>query len=189
VNELKRLLSEGATDFERCLLGAVVNERPSVRLRSRMMRGLGVSSVITLWAVTAQAMVTSAAGKFVIGLAAASVVVGGALSVGGQREAREAKEAEAVLTAPHEPSAAPGVARRASDPEPSVAAFAPLPADLPNALRAQIELLDAAKRAVNRGDAVEAAALLDRFDERFPDGVLRSEARTLRRAARTIARR
>jgi hypothetical protein len=72
MKEPKRLLSRGATDFERQLLRAVVNERPSALLRSRMQRGLGLVGPLA-WASTVKAMFGSAAAK-VTGLVALGVL-------------------------------------------------------------------------------------------------------------------
>ena len=40
------LLAEGATDFERRLLGAAASERPSPELSARMAQAIGVKSTI-----------------------------------------------------------------------------------------------------------------------------------------------
>jgi hypothetical protein len=195
VNELKRLLSEGATDFERRLLRAVVNERPSARQRTRMLQGIGVSSGVALWAATAQAALVSAGGKFVLGLAAASVVALGVLPLVQQRVASDAA-ARSVIAPALRVDSTPNVAASAAVAVPAVVEAVPeepgareVPSAIPdssNELRAQIELLDAVKHAVNRRDGAEARQLLDRFDEQFPHGVLGSEARTLRRAAQKL---
>jgi hypothetical protein len=75
MKEPKRLLSQGATDFERQLLRAVANERPSAVLRSRMQRGLGLVGPLA-WASSVKAM----AGNFAS--AVASKLTGGAVTGG-----------------------------------------------------------------------------------------------------------
>jgi hypothetical protein len=73
MKEPKRLLSHGATDFERQLLRAVANERPSAVLRSRMQRGLGLVGPLA-WASNVKAMVGSVASKLTGGVALSTVV-------------------------------------------------------------------------------------------------------------------
>jgi hypothetical protein len=186
MSSVEPLLRGEATDFERRLLSSVRGERPSARQRAHMLKGIGLSSGIALWATTAQAMVTSAAGKAVIGLGAAAIVSFAALPLV-REPAALPLDATAFVNAPEASAAAPveAVADRAEDGVDSVTddAEPAVVADSASELRAQIELLDAVKHAVNRKDGVEAMALLASFDERFPRGVLQSEARTLRRAA------
>jgi hypothetical protein len=186
VSSVDPLLRGGATDFERQLLSAVRGERPSARQRARMLRGIGLSSGIALWAATAHAVVAGATGKLALGLGAAAIVSLGVMPF--VRERALARSAGApTLTAPAAAvgSAAPP-AERVVEPVTILEAEAAPSSELaggPSDLRVQIELLDAVKRAVNRKDGAEAMELLASFDERFPRGVLRSEARTLRRAA------
>jgi hypothetical protein len=73
MKEPKRLLSHGATDFERQLLRAVANERPSAVLRSRMQRGLGLVGPLA-WASNVKAMVGSVASKFAGGIGLSTIV-------------------------------------------------------------------------------------------------------------------
>jgi hypothetical protein len=190
MSSLEPLLRRGGTDFERQLLSAVRGERPPARLRRRMMRGIGLSSGVALWAATAHAVVASATGKLALGLGVAAIVALGVVPLVQERAAARHAVTAPALTVPAAPvaSAAPGAdsvvepvtdgAEAATD-----SAEAESAAAGPSDLRAQIELLDAVKSAVNRKDGAGAMALLARFDERFPRGVLRSEARTLRRAA------
>jgi hypothetical protein len=150
-----------------------------------MLQGIGLSSGVTLWATTAQALVTSAGGKFAIGLAAASVVGLGALPFVQERARTEAERAQAVQFA-SAPVASSEVVAPPFRPE-RARATVPSIDDSPNELRAQIELLDQVTQAVNRGDRAHASALLDRFDQQFPTGILQREARALRRSARKLA--
>jgi hypothetical protein len=196
VSSVEPLLRGGATDFERQLLSAVRGERPSARQRRRMLRGLGLSSGFALWAATAHAVVTSATGKLALGLGAAAIVSLAVVPLVRERAlARSAAAPALAVPAAAVGSAAPP-AERIVEPVVDVteattgsaeaatgSAEAESAPDGPSELRAQIELLDAVKRAVNRKDGAEAMTLLASFDERFPRGVLRSEARTLRRAA------
>lgn len=190
MSSLEPFLRGGGTDFERQLLSAVRGERPSARQRRRMLRGLGLSSGIALWAATAHAVVTGATGKLVLGLGAAAIVTFGALPLVRERAAardaaaHSAAASSAAVSAPVASAAPPAdiVVEPATVGDESATASAEA-ANGASELRAQIELLDTVKAAVNRKEGAEALALLARFDERFPSGVLRSEARTLRRAA------
>ena len=80
MKEPKRLLSHGATDFERQLLRAVVSERPSALLRSRMQRGLGLVGPLA-WASNVKAMFGTTASKVTGGIAVGLVVAGGFAAV------------------------------------------------------------------------------------------------------------
>jgi hypothetical protein len=74
MKEPKRLLSHGATDFERQLLRAVVSERPSALLRSRMQRGLGLVGPLA-WASNVKAVFGTVTSRTVAGVAVVGVVV------------------------------------------------------------------------------------------------------------------
>jgi hypothetical protein len=85
MREPKRLLADGATEFERRLLGAVMNERPTPALRSRMRRGLGLVGPL-MWVSNVKAMFADVASKgtaakVALGVAATGVVAAGGLAV------------------------------------------------------------------------------------------------------------
>jgi hypothetical protein len=182
MREPKRLLSEGATDFERQLLNAVINERPSALMRSRMQQGLGLAGPIA-WAGNAKALLGSIATKG--GLSAA---LGGVVAAGGL--------AAAVGLGPFsdEPGNDTGVAPAAiiapavtpSPRAPDVVAPVALPevAELEHnsQLRAEIALLDSARVALQQGARARALGELSRYAERFPNGILSREANLLRQA-------
>jgi hypothetical protein len=207
MKEPRRLLSHGATDFERQLLRAVVSERPSAVLRSRMQRGLGLMGPLA-WASSVKAMVATAAGKLLGGsvlsglIAVAGVaVLSSAPSESRPRAAtnvsfeRVAAEQPAPLVAappvapeaPAPPAAEPAPVPVLAEPAPAEAApalAAAEPADDDDSrLREEIALLDAARGSLQRGDRAAAAASLRTYRERFPSGILRREANVLRRRA------
>ena len=203
MKEPRRLLSHGATDFERQLLRAVVSERPSAVLRSRMQRGLGLVGPLA-WASSVKAMVASAAGKLVGGtvLSGLVVIAGVAVLSSAPSESRPraaavervsiepalAEQPAVVAAAPEAPApvaeAAPVVAEPAQvEPAPAGPAAAPAQDDDDGRLREEIALLDAARGSLQRGDRSAAAASLRTYRERFPDGILRREANVLRRRA------
>jgi hypothetical protein len=76
------------------------------------------------------------------------------------------------VAAPAEPAAEPSAAAESSNGE----------------LREEIQLLDKARSALQRGSGAAALQQLDRYRQRFPSGVLRREASLLRQQAAAAAR-
>lgn len=187
MREPKRLLSDGATDFERQLLNAVINERPSALMRSRMQQGLGLAGPIT-WAGNAKALFGALASKSGLAAAIGGVVAAGGLAAAvglGRVPVDTGSDSSFTVVAPVAPVAAPA---------PSVAPFAPPPApeevqlaeiERNSQLREEIAVLDAARVAVQQGAAARALHVLSQYDERFPSGILSREANLLRRHAVT----
>jgi hypothetical protein len=195
MKEPKRLLSHGATDFERQLLRAVASERPSALMRSRMQRSLGLVGPLA-WASNVKAMFGSLGRKVTAGAAVAGVVVAGGVAAyqlapsveGDEAAIVEAPAAEATVAQPEPARAAePEAARGAAVEAPAVDAPANAPAAVDDAadgrLREEIALLDGIKAALQRGEREQARQSLDTYRERFPDGILRREANVLRRRA------
>jgi hypothetical protein len=193
MKEPKRLLSHGATDFERQLLRAVASERPSALMRSRMQRSLGLVGPLA-WASNVKAMFGGLGRKVTAGAAVAGVVVAGGVAAYQLLPAAEgvAPAEPAGLqrdSAPADSVAASGPAVPA--PAVEVAAPASIGADAPAAvddsadgrLREEIALLDGVKAALQRGEREQARQGLQTYRERFPDGILRREANVLRRRA------
>jgi hypothetical protein len=183
----RRLLSEGATEFERQLLRSVMQERPAALHRARMLQGIGLTGP-AFWAATAQAMVASTVGKVALGVAAAGLIGSATLPHAREALATRARENTVQVAAPVasvpaalpvEPAIVEPAAVTAAEP----AATATTPEEPLSALRAQIDLLDAARSAVRQHDASRALALLERYDQDFPRGTLQREARLLKRAA------
>jgi hypothetical protein len=198
MKEPKRLLSHGATDFERQLLRAVVSERPSSLLRSRMQRGLGLVGPLA-WATNVKAMFGTVTRRAAVSMAVVgAVVAGGFAAVGwlpsstgddslGAAPAHQAQPAlgvsvdavpvdegqAAVAAAPVDPATAADVGPSdATSGEPPVV-------DDDSQLREEIALLDSARAAIQRADRETARATLNVYRERFPSGILRREAKLL----------
>jgi hypothetical protein len=167
MKEPRRLLQEGATDFERQLLRAVAGERPSPRLQARMRSGLGLSGAV-LWAGHVKAMLGTLAGKGALGVTLGLATVA---AVAGYRH-MTAEPAPAPLALAQPAVEAPAAA------EPSVAAV-DVSADN-GQLREEILLLDRARSALRAGSASTALTLLDDYRQRFPTGILNREAELLR---------
>lgn len=201
MKEPKRLLSHGASDFERQLLRAVASERPSSLLRSRMQRSLGLVGPLA-WASNVKAMFGSASTRVAMGATVAGVIVAGgvtAYQLLPQRDANDTPPVAAIEPAVieaglREPVAVPEVtaapraaAVEAAAPEASAAAApsrSPVAEDSEDGrLREEIALLDGVKSALQRGEREQARQSLDTYRERFPEGILRREANVLRRRA------
>jgi hypothetical protein len=183
MKDLKPLLREGASDFERQLLSAAMRERPSPQLRSRMRRTLGLTGPIA-WAGSVKAMLATVAGKGVIGAAVVGLAAAGAIALRAEPGERSAPRTE---VAGEVPSAAPArQAPPAAQPEP--AAAEPAVAESSRELREEIQLLDEARSALQRGSSSRALEQLDRYRQRFPSGVLRREASLLRQQATAAPR-
>jgi hypothetical protein len=189
MREPKRLLSDGATDFERQLLKAVINERPSALMRSRMQQGLGLVGPIA-WVGNAKAFLGTLATKGGVSAALGGVVAAGGLAaaVGVGRLADDSGSDSSMRSvAPVAMIAAAEVA----PPAPAPKVVAPVPAvsaesaelERNSQLRDEIALLDAARVALQQGARTRALGELSRYDERFPDGILSREANLLRRRA------
>jgi hypothetical protein len=169
------LLASEATDFERRLLTAAANEAPSAQLSSRMAQAIGVS--VGAAAATTSVATTTIAGKAsasssiaawpwvaggIVGLSVVGVLVGGGFS-------RSARQASPRVPAPvaMAPAEVPGV-----DPA------RPLPAG--QNLRAEIELLDAARGALAAKASGRALELIGRYEVTFPRGSFLPEATAVR---------
>jgi hypothetical protein len=234
MKEPKRLLSHGATDFERQLLRAVVSERPSALLRSRMQRGLGLVGPLA-WASNVKALLGTVTSRATVGVAVVGVVVAGsfaavrllpnqgsndpapaeapqptASAVASPTNRAPAASAPAALSpaAPSpaalspaalppaalppsvvpagEPSASAPSGASSSTAAPNEARPAPAAPSVPSTnadddsrLREEIALLDTARAALQRADREGARSTLRAYRERFPNGILRREAKVL----------
>jgi len=189
MKDLKPLLREGASDFERQLLSAAMRERPSPQLHSRMRRTLGLTGPIA-WAGSVKAMLATVAGKGAVAVA----VVGLAAGVVGLRAQQAERSAPSANVAVEAPSTAPAAPIPAAVPPslavaPAAAPAAPAAvepaAEEPSSgeLREEIRLLDEARSALQRGSGAAALEQLDRYRQHFPSGVLRREASLLRQQA------
>ena len=196
MKDLKPLLRDGASDFERQLLSAAMRERPSPQLRSRMRRTLGLTGPLA-WAGSVKAMLATVVGKGVISVAVVGIAAAGIIGVRAQQSERSVPRASLVVEAPSPPSAATPAHETpaALPPAPVAAPSAPEPPAQPVAeesssreLREEIELLDKARSALQHGSSALALEQLERYRQRFPSGVLRREASLLRQQATPAGR-
>ena len=192
MKELKPLLREGASDFERQLLSAALRERPSPQLRSRMRRTLGLTGPIA-WAGSVKAMLATVAGKGAVGVAVVGLAAAGVVGLRAQQGERPAPRAAVAVEAPSATPSEPipalptRPAGSAVPAEPAVA-VPPVAESSNGELREEIQLLDQARGDLQRGSGVAALEQLDRYRQRFPSGVLRREAALLRQQAAAAAR-
>lgn len=179
-----RLLSRGATEFERTLLQAVKAERPTPELRLRMEQALGFTGA---GAAAPVAVVAKAWHASWLKLGAGGLVAGGLVASGlvpwwltGAAHHAAPGPAATEVTSPL-PAVALDPAR---DPHGAVSAVNPA-AKFDRAkfdrttLRDEIELLDAVRAEVSVGRTVEARRALVRYERRFPAGALQREAQVL----------
>jgi hypothetical protein len=183
MKEPKPLLREGASDFERQLLSAVMRERPSPQLRSRMRSALGLTGPIA-WVGSAKAMLSALAGKGVIAVAVVGCVAAGVVGVRSIRSARDAAREAAATSATTATPPAPAAER----PAPSLPTSVPEQPAGNRELREEILLLDQVRAALRSGSERAAVEQLDAYRQRFPAGMLSREAAQLRQQASSAAR-
>jgi hypothetical protein len=206
VKDLKPLMSSDATDFERELLGAVAQERPSPELQLRMQQAIGIAplafqdpafqgadtSATRPELSGTHAAIKAGASKWVGGTflkAALGVGVGAGLVAGGFALSSKAPAPSAPVpamgvavtanSAPVSPAVAPPVSTANSASAENVVPSAENTV-LSRELREEIELLDQVRTALGQKDAAAASTLLDDYSARFPSGKLAREAGVLR---------
>ncbi len=192
-----RLLGGEGTDFERRMLDALLEKRPSASSSARMARALGVTVTSIGTAATSKALAANVASKASAAAGAStfsawiSAGVLGLVAVGGVVGARLWHHPRPVAG----PSAAvpsPGVP---PSPSPSLAeAGAPTLAPLPRPTRPphhsrpapvgdlgdEIAFVDAARNALSSGTPPRALEILRRYQDRYPSGSFRPEAAAIR---------
>jgi len=200
----ERLLESDATDFERRVLEAALQQKPSKASTARMAAALGVSATAIGTATTAKALAAGAAASKGTAAAGASVlwpwvsagvavlVVGGV--VVGTRSGGPAPDRHAAppaVIAPKDPVPptpqlpAPPPAP-ADTPVPSPAATATAAAPRARAVTAagdladQVALIDSARAAVSASAGARALEILRRYQERYPAGSFRPEAASIK---------
>jgi hypothetical protein len=191
-----RLLAADATDFERRVLKAALDRKPSPAASARMAKALGVTVAVATTTAAAKALAASAAvtktsavagtstlwpwvSAGVLGLAVAGAVVGArARHVPARPVAPEAVAVPAAV-APKvagPAQSAPVMEEVAASPAPSRRRGAPVARDLGD----QIEFIDAVRAALSVGADRRALDLLRDYQDRYPSGSFRPEATALR---------
>jgi hypothetical protein len=192
-----RLLASDATDFERRVLEAALQKKPSSAASSRMAKALGIAMTVgtttTATTVAAGATVTKVAAT--AGATAAwpwvtvgvlGLVVGGAvIGTRATREARPPQVSPPAITVPAPPPAPPAteLAKPALPAEPP-ARVAASPrvraATTTSELREQVALLDSARQAMSRGESRRTLEILRRYLDKYPSGTFRPEATAIK---------
>ena len=188
----ERILASDATDFERRVLGAAMQRKPSREASARMAKALGITAatigtgaaITTVATNTAAAKATSAAGTTaasswisigVIGLVVAGAVIG----------ARKMRHAPDPAVAPAPVAALVSRVQPAAPVQPSAPAPTPSVALVPTPhartaatgdLRDEVGLVGAARDAVSAGAARRALEILRRYQDKYPNGTFRPEA-------------
>ena len=182
--DMKRLLEDGGTPFERALLGAAAREIPAPMLERRMRRALGIGFI-------------ASGAKLAMALVPVAAIALGAAAVGIRHSRSQAQEVAFVAPKP--------VPRQAERPVSMIPPAVPLAADahatpmakppkqqVPSAalpgrratattdLKREIRLLDQARSAVQNGASALALELLRSYDQRYPRGAFRQEVAVLR---------
>jgi hypothetical protein len=197
----ERLVAADATDFERRMIDAARDRRPSAASSARMARALGVTVAVTgagaaaaskaLAADAVASKATVAAGGSAVWPWVSAAVVGVALAgaVVGARIWHTPRPEPAGLPSP---ALAPTVPAAAS-PEPGAAATDRAPAagavvsehrarvgQTGGDLREQIALLDSARQTLSAGSPQRALEILRRYEDRYPSGSFHPEAAATR---------
>ncbi|HXU02345.1 MAG TPA: hypothetical protein VN903_15370 [Polyangia bacterium] len=198
-----RLLASDATAFERRVLEAAQQQKPSAASSARMARALGVTVATLGTATTATTLAAGAAATKAAAAGATAVwswitvgvvglVVAGA--VVGTRVARHPSEPPVVVApvvaAPVTPPPEPTIIPEARGPRPEAptanvpthAVASPRPRAITTAgdLSAEVALIDSARAAVSAGAARNALDLLRRYQDKYPAGSFRPEATAIR---------
>jgi hypothetical protein len=193
----ERLLASDATDFERRVLEAALENKPTPASSARMARALGVRAAAAATAVAATTMGAQAAASKAAGAAATTSTVWALISAGvlgaivagaivGVRTGRDEHARQAAPPAVPAP-AAPGPAPSAADQRPGIDETTPRTAVSSQHGRAgtggdladQVALIDLARTAMSGGANRRALAILRRYSDRYPAGSFRPEASAL----------
>jgi hypothetical protein len=193
----ERLVAGDATDFERRVLGAALQKRPSDLASGRMARALGVTvtgigaaaGAKALAAEAAVSKATVAAGSSlvwpwvsaaVVGLVVAGAVVSARVWHAPRPEVAPKLAPVAVASAPNQPVVPLAAAPKADAPPVPAAPRHRLrgPA-VEGDLRDQIALVDQARETLSTGSPQRALELLRRYQDRYPSGSFRPEATAL----------
>lgn len=184
MNDLRRWPDGDPNELESRLLAAARGERVPAVLRERMASGLtaSLSGGLATSASAARGLLFSKAKLWgVLALIAIAVPAFHALRTT-HRDAtpRATRQSGARDATPAAPIAVLAVERAASEPAPASEPAAAVASRDSSALRAEVALLDRARRALRSGSGDDALALLARHDRAFSAGALMPEAEALR---------
>jgi hypothetical protein len=192
-----RLLAGEATDFERRVLDAALEKRPSAASSARIARALGVTVTTVGTAAAAKALAAEAASKAtaaaasttwpwisagLLGLAVTGAVVGVRLQHAKSPEVSPSPVAVSASAVPAEPRTGNVAVADVKPPEPTPAkaihrSHAP---SMASDLRDEIAVVDSARSALSAGDAPRALEVLRHYEAKYASGSFRPEATAIR---------
>ena len=182
----ERLLTADATDFERRVIEAALQKKPSPAASARMASALGVTMSIAGTTAGARTVGSNVASKATAGAGASTVwpwvslgvvglVVGAVVGVRAWNASppQPAPTALALLappTPPDSPRGAVAAAGQVAEPVPSPAAAVHRGhvATATGDLRDEISFVDAARTAMSSGDGRQALEILGRYRDKVP---------------------
>ena len=193
----ERLLTADATDFERRVIEAALQKKPSRAASARMASALGVTMSLAGTTAGAKTAGSNVASKATAGAGASTLwpwvslgvvglVVGAVVGVRAWNASRAqpAPTALALLAPPTPPDSPRGAlpAGQVAEPVPSPAAAVHRGhvATATGDLRDEISFVDAARTAVSSGDGRHALEILGRYRDKYPFGSFRPEATAIR---------
>jgi hypothetical protein len=193
--QLERLLASDATDFERRMLEAALQKKPSSAASARMAKALGVA-VATVGSATAATTVaagaTAAKGAAAAGATAWPWVTVGVIGLAvagafvGTRAGHETRAPHAVpsVVAPPAPRAPVVVPEPTSIAQPAARAVTPNQRGRATTgageLQDQVALIDTAREATSSGAGRRALEILRRYQDKYPAGSFRPEATAIK---------
>jgi hypothetical protein len=194
----ERLLTADATDFERRVIEAALQKKPSRAASARMASALGVTMSISGTTAAAKTVATNAASNATAGAGAATtwpwvslgvigLVVGAVVGVRTWNASRPqpTPTALALLAPPRPPDSPRGAIPRVGQiaepvPSPVAAVHRGHVAIATGDLRDEISFVDAARTATSSGDGRHALEILGRYRDKYPYGSFRPEATAIR---------
>ena len=193
----ERLLTADATDFERRVIEAALQKKPSRAASARMASALGVTMSLAGTTAGAKMAGSNVASKATAGAGASTawpwvslgvvgLVVGAVVGVRAWNASRPqpAPTAPALLAPPTPPDRPRGAmpAGQVAQPIPSPAAAVHRDriATATGDLRDEISFVDAARTAVSSGDGRHALEILSRYRDKYRSGSFRPEATAIR---------
>ena len=193
----ERFLAADATDFERRVIEAALQKKPSRAASARMANAIGVTMSLPGTTAGAKTAGSNVASKATAGAGASTVwpwvslglvglVVGAVVGVRAWNASRPqpALTAPAPLAPPTPPDSPRGAmpAGQVAEPIPGTAAAVHRGriATATGDLRDEISFVDAARTAVSLGDSRHALEILGRYRDKYPSGSFRPEATAIR---------
>jgi hypothetical protein len=196
----ERLLAGDATDFERRMLAAALEKKPSSAASARMGKALGVTvatvatatttatagTALAAGAAAAKAPVAAGAAMWpwisagVLGLVVAGAVVATRIPHTAPADTAPASAPAAQPAPPVGATSEPGDVTTQRPPAPAAASRRSRTATAAGAVAEQTAFIDTARAAVAERSDGRALEILRRYQEKYPAGLFRPEATALK---------